>query len=335
MAIWQGSWRSLVVAIAGAVMATFVWSAPVDASPVAHKPSTRDAPARVQDVSESTAGRIVFTRSLDTSYYTYSISSAAADGSDVERLTRREYFQTPRWSPSGRRIAYFHDKYVWLMRADGTHKHRVFRAGNMDAWGPNGGRLLVDRPGGDTFGVFSLKNNAVRWFPYRKMGFPGGVGAAWDWSWRTNRIVFTGWRDFNGNEIDLYTVSPDFTGLKQVTHTPRVNELGARWAPEGQRRLAYTASIYRAPQCDDRLQVLRLADKCRTKLGCNGAASNAAWSPDGRQLLFARRTADSRLGAQDIVRHDLRSGRETVVIRHTRAFRYPDQPDWRPPRRGD
>lgn len=92
MAISQRKRRSLVVAIAGAVMATFVWSAPVGASPVAHKPSTRDALARVQAASDSTAGRIVFTRSLDTSYYTYSIASAAADGSDVERLTRRQYF---------------------------------------------------------------------------------------------------------------------------------------------------------------------------------------------------------------------------------------------------
>lgn len=184
------------------------------------------------------------------------------------------------------------------MRGDGTHKHRVVRAGNMDAWGPNGGRLLVDRPGGDTFGVFSLKNQTVRWFPNRKMGLPGGA-SAWDWSWRTNRIVFTGYRDSSGNNNDLYSVSPDFTGLQQVTHTPRSDEFGARWAPVGKRRLAYTASIYRAPQCDDRLRVLRLADKTRTKLGCNGAASNAAWSPDGRQLLFARRSPDSRLGAQD------------------------------------
>jgi TolB protein len=68
-----------------------------------------------------------------------------ADGSHVTRLTRgvaEEY--DPTWSPDGRWLAFVTNGELWVMRADGTRRHRLtdnILASGPD-WSPSGKRIL-------------------------------------------------------------------------------------------------------------------------------------------------------------------------------------------------
>jgi Tol biopolymer transport system component len=58
---------------------------------------------------------------------------------------------TPVWSPDGKRIAYPEGEGLWVMKADGSGKHKVAvdryleYAGNPPAWSPDGSRLAFVR----------------------------------------------------------------------------------------------------------------------------------------------------------------------------------------------
>jgi Tol biopolymer transport system component len=87
-------------------------------------------------------GRLVFVRANQ-------ISTIAASGGPVTKLTSSGKNYRPEWSPDGRRIAYVNEtsagrRDVWLMNADGSGKTRVSSVGDVVegvAWSPNGSRL--------------------------------------------------------------------------------------------------------------------------------------------------------------------------------------------------
>jgi hypothetical protein len=81
-------------------------------------------------------GRIAFVRGGD-------IYTITPGGSGLHRLTANGHSSGPRWSPTGRRIAYLRNGNLWIMNADGTHQAQVTNAApaSTDArptWSPNG-----------------------------------------------------------------------------------------------------------------------------------------------------------------------------------------------------
>ena len=85
-------------------------------------------------------GLIAFVRQANI--YTINPESPAP-GSTVRRLTTDGHDAGPRWSPDGKHIAYLDRGNLWIMRANGSHKHRITgqAPGYTDArpsWSPNG-----------------------------------------------------------------------------------------------------------------------------------------------------------------------------------------------------
>ena len=275
----------------------------------------------------SAAGRIVFARHLrDGPIF---IATSAPDGSDLRRLTGRGQSYEPRWSPSGGRIAYGHAGAVWVMRHDGTHKRRVLAEAYLPSWAPHGRRLLVngeDRFGHPKFGILNLRAGTVRWYPSGELN---GGAYGFDWSWRNNRIVFSGMADSDAL-ADTYTVAPDFsTGFRQVTHTPNMHELAQRWAPAGANRLAYELTDFHISDerpCHTRLVVVRLANDTRTRIRCN--ANRPAWSPKATHLLAIRHIWNTP--DDDLIKIKLDNGKLSVVVPHTSRFYSASGADWRP-----
>ena len=127
----------------------------------------------------------------------WAIWTMSADGSDQRQLTHPHIVfpagtggDSPGpWSPNGRRIAYSHFQFggreVWIMNADGTHKHRVTHWPGGDgplAWLPNGRivfahfrgseplpRFYWMKPNGTGIRSLPLLNGAgdpIEWLPH-------------------------------------------------------------------------------------------------------------------------------------------------------------------------
>lgn len=79
------------------------------------------------------------------------------DGSHLQRLSvpgkGGNYDESPEWSPDGRHIVFrrcdidssYHgcSGYVFLMRADGSHKHPIYGTAGDPAFSPNGNRIVL------------------------------------------------------------------------------------------------------------------------------------------------------------------------------------------------
>jgi Tol biopolymer transport system component len=286
-------------------------------------PSTPRLNVTATHRAELAADRIAFQRTLR--FGGTNIFTAAPDGTDRQKLTRGGHSTNPRWSRNGGRIAYTHDNAVWVMRADGTHQHRVLGNAWAFSWSPDGRKLLVNREfaGGPRFGIFNLRAATARWYPTGQLR--GGM-IGWDWSWTTNRIMFAGYLNSDAS-ADIYTVAPDFSGREQVTDTPSVDEIELRWAPQDPERIAFYAQNWKIPDtdpCHNRLVVLDVTTAQRTRVRCD--AERPAWSPDGTHLLAAQHIWNSP--DYDLVNIDLANDQGTVVIPHTNRFLTATSPDW-------
>ncbi len=157
-----------------------------------------------------------------------------ADGSHRTRFLRGA--DEPEWAPDARRLAFVRDGAVWVVRADGVNERRLV-AGEAPAWSRDGKRIAFERdgevlsvnwwgggirdhgPGGDPFwgpgnrlATVVDGQLAVGGTPITTLDAPAGAPA---WSPEGARIAFV------SGDV-LWTVSPDGTGLKQLTkgHQP-------------------------------------------------------------------------------------------------------------------
>jgi Tol biopolymer transport system component len=71
---------------------------------------------------------------------------AEADGTGVRQLTSNsELDRSPAWSPDGSRIAFVRNSSVWIMKSDGGGERLVSRKGLSVAWSPDGRWLALTR----------------------------------------------------------------------------------------------------------------------------------------------------------------------------------------------
>jgi Tol biopolymer transport system component len=91
--------------------------------------------------------QLVFARGADAEDSHADVWLTAADGGLARRLTRNRHAWAPVWSPDGRQIAYVLERkkkpnVLYVMRADGTHRHRVRSLVDSDrlSWQPRPAR---------------------------------------------------------------------------------------------------------------------------------------------------------------------------------------------------
>ena len=107
-------------------------------------------------------GRLAFVRAKQI----YTVTPA---GGAVKQLTYAGRNVRPKWSPSGKRIAYLHRtpggaRDVWVMSANGANKTRVTHLGNVTAaatWSPDGRTLAFAAGDNPEFGqLTTIKSTA-------------------------------------------------------------------------------------------------------------------------------------------------------------------------------
>jgi Tol biopolymer transport system component len=170
------------------------------------------------------------------------IATVAADGTDVEWLTRdRAQDYSPSWSPDGRRIAFVSerdgDQDVFVMDADGSNQIDV----SADRWP-------------DDFPTWSPDGRLIAYVAYRDGADPLTIG---------------------DGDAEIFIVAPDGSGRQDVTRNPAWDG-DPTWSPDGS-RIAFTCRTAHAE-----VYVMRRDGTGQRRLrGTPGVANDCcpAWRP--------------------------------------------------------
>lgn len=116
------------------------------------------------------------------------------------------------------------------------------------------------------------------------------------WSPKGRWIAYAS--DTDGNEqFDLFLVAPSNGQVVNLTNSPEISEEGTAWSPDGE-RLAYSVKPKEAPNYE--IDVMAIDTKKVTHATHNTSKgfSNfvAAWSRDGKWLVFNQKDASSKDG---------------------------------------
>jgi TolB protein len=188
-----------------------------------------------------------------------------ADGSDRRRLTSDHALDaTPAWSPDGKRIAFAHMTNVGRENADGvlvvmdaTGNERVEITSHPDspdtvfdvspAWSADGGLIAFTR------GTYTPSSIEPQMDVYTVAASGGSErlliedAAGARWSPDGSRIVFTSYRDRNGETCfhecstsgEIYVARADGADLRRLT-TSEADDHSPTWSPDG-RRIAFVS----------------------------------------------------------------------------------------------
>lgn len=150
----------------------------------------------INDPDWSARGRIAFEQQG-------AIFTIRPNGRGLRRVTRFADFDNPAWSPNGHRLAFSHGGDVWVMRANGRHKHRLIPDGTAPNWAPDRRHIAFQRG----INVYVALTNGVN--PHRLTG-GDRAGLTPAWSPGGHAIAFAGSRG------GIFTMSSEGEGARQI-----------------------------------------------------------------------------------------------------------------------
>ena len=258
-------------------------------------------------------GRIVFTRfdpALDDDF----VYTANPDGSHEQQLLSTGA-EGPRWSPDGRRIVVVpHDVdnvSARIVNAD-NGSYRDVPNPNPDLfflpcsgpWSPDGKRLTCEAFGNtdqSINGIYTMRASDGGGLK-RVTTNPGGEDCPGDYSPNGKRLVFLRSNRDNAT-FALFTVKLDGSGLQQITPNGSdqffINFDCGSWSPKGNEILFSAhapsdnrATVWAVHSDGSGLRQIPISGcggpiSDPTTIGCFGPS----WSPDGRRIVFVRRSA--------------------------------------------
>jgi Tol biopolymer transport system component len=172
----------------------------------------------------------------------FDIQVMNVDGTHRMRLTTSPAYDIDaQWSPDGSQISYTHqldnsgrDVSIWLIKPDGTGKHKLAIGGEA-RWAPNGERILFSRWQGAQTDLFllDLDSGAISQLTATPVfEEPGG------WSPDGKSIVFT--RDSAAGNRDVYAIDADGSDVRRLTRGP-AEDAACNFSPDG-RQIVFTSN---------------------------------------------------------------------------------------------
>jgi TolB protein len=188
-------------------------------------------------------------------------AASTSNGSDMRQIsTGADEDDSPAWSPDGRQIAFvsIHAgvSHIFVMQADGS-----------------GIRQLTSGPGQNIHPLWSADGSRIL-FNTTHFAETAPASSAGD----ENRVI----GEKADDAMDLATVRPDGTGLKQITHGGGYTY--ASFSPDGR-------SILHRRQQGEISQIWLMNADGSGDHNLSGASTLdgwPAWSPDGKRIVFSR-----------------------------------------------
>lgn len=263
------------------------------------------------------------------------VFTAMADGSD-----QREVFpgpaESPRWSPTGRRIAMvcFEGNFEFVrnctMNPDGSRfvqlrpDHPTLNQG-VGPWSPDGTRLAFE--GWDDAhpdvvpGVFTMRSRDGGDLQRVTSNPNGGHDIPADYAPNGRRLLFI--RDDPSQDNDptaLFTIHLNGTGLRQITPWA-LNANDPRWSPTGN-RIVFAAEGAIFLINPDGTRLVKIQQPAR-----GGFSFSPVWSPDSTRILLASIVVDRRHpdGQEDLYTMNPNGSH---IARVTDTPEFEESPDW-------
>ena len=185
-------------------------------------------------------GKLVITEKNDNS----SIAVLDADGSNKKRVFNAAGGSAfyPNWSPDGQWVVFGYGGYLQSRRTQGAKIMMLKRDGTglrdvtdgmpnagFPCFSPDGKSIVYRVFGAEDHGlrIMNLNDHSVKALTTEYDNLP-------DWSSDGKKILFT--RKHDGNNFDIFTISPDGKELKQLTTLP-TNDAHAVWTADGKQIL--------------------------------------------------------------------------------------------------
>jgi Tol biopolymer transport system component len=246
-------------------------------------------------------GQIAFTRFSPSSGA--AVYAMNADGTGTHRIVRNG--AGPAWSSDGRRLAYSRAGHIYVCDASGGHARRVtgrrpVEAG-QPAWAPDGKRIVFASRGyiytvrSDGRGLRRITSRPFVTNPAGKRLKIRSTDARPAWSPDGKAIAFV--HHGNAGREEVWTMRPDGSRRRQLTHIDSRGWLSPSWSPDG-RRIVYA----RSPG----VWVIN-ADGSGARVITTGDGSGViergepAWSPDGTEIAYSALTPSPELARRIFV----------------------------------
>jgi Tol biopolymer transport system component len=172
------------------------------------------------------------------------IFTMKSDGSEVQQVTDlRGFSGDPSWSPNGRQLVFGHASFgqcctnIWRINPDGSGL-RELTAFSMETfaaepeYSPNGRWIAFQQfPNGPGLSaIFVMRADGTDMRQVTPISMDAGHP---EWSPDGSRIIFN--NDFTQNVGDIFTIRPDGTGVKQLTHVIPLGQADFRpdYSPNG------------------------------------------------------------------------------------------------------
>ncbi len=188
---------------------------------------------------------------------------------------------------------------VQVINADGSNPRALTdppSPGNLDpSWSPDGRQIAfasfrhcIFEPGGGCYSeIFVMNTDGSEVTKLTARRDTSSFGPTWSPDGRRiafQSTAFTPGTFFPIQNVDVFVVNVDGTGLSQLTTTPE-HELAPAWSPDGNRILFLEGE-------GARLFVMDANGSNRVRL-TDGPDDAGDWSPDGTRIAFGRRLSGS------------------------------------------